>query len=410
MSKDSEGSDVPAPGLKVRPNRDGSLRAYWYASPKAAEAGYTPRIVPILDRDPAGVAARCQILQAQMLAWLAERTGAKKPIDPTLAHLFRQYRTRPESPFHAVKWNTRRIYAQVLGALEEAVGDVKLREIDMAAFRCWYDKARWPDGKGKGKPELTRKAHGFISLLRRTISFGVAAEVPGCARLNAILAEMRFEQPRQRKVAMEIEHVLAFLPTSLQAGRLSLALGTALQFECAFRQKDVIGEWAPVPVEGPESAYVLNNRQWQNGLTWADVSDDLILIKRTTKTGAIVSWDLKACPMTLDLISKIPADKRFGPLIVDERAGRPYAENVYAREWRAVATAAGVPIGIRNMDARAGAATEADAAGAGIGIIRPAMGHADERTTVRYVRGGGLEHTRAVATLRVAHRAKENKR
>jgi hypothetical protein len=30
-------------------------------------------------------------------------------------------------------------------------------------------------------------------------------------------------------------------------GRLSLALGTAIQFETVLRQKDVIGEWEPIP-------------------------------------------------------------------------------------------------------------------------------------------------------------------
>ncbi len=63
------------------------------------------------------------------------------------------------------------------------------------------------------------------------------------------------------------------------------------------RQKDVIGEWAPVP-EGSRSApdaFVLNGREWGRGLTWEDISADLIIRKATTKTGAFAAHDLKLC-------------------------------------------------------------------------------------------------------------------
>jgi hypothetical protein len=63
------------------------------------------------------------------------------------------------------------------------------------------------------------------------------------------------------------------------------------------------------------------------------------------------------------------------PLIVDETAGRPYAEHAYAREWRAVARKAGIPDTVWNMDARAGGISEADDAGADLDMIRSAAGH-----------------------------------
>ena len=47
---------------------------------------------------------------------------------------------------------------------------------------------------------------------------------------------------------MELAHVEAFIPVALRMGRLSLAIGTALQFETAKRQKDVSGEWEPNPM------------------------------------------------------------------------------------------------------------------------------------------------------------------
>jgi integrase len=130
------------------------------------------------------------------------------------------------------------------------------------------------------------------------------------------------------------------------------------------------------------------------------------MTKKTTKTGSVVSFDLTLCPMAFELLRAVPGDKRFGPLIIDETAGRPYAEHAYHREWRKVANAAGLPRGVFNMDARAGGATEASEAGAALSDLRPTMGHADERTTARYVRGESLEQSRRVSTLRVAHRKK----
>lgn len=243
-------------------------------------------------------------------------------------------------------------------------------------------------------------------ILRRAVSFGVAAEIPGCVRVNAILENTRFEAPRRRENAMAAADVESLVSAAKDAGRLSLAIGTAIQYECALRQRDVIGEWEPVDEEGATSAYVIGDRQWVNGLTWADISPEWRLTKRTTKTGSVVVFDLSLCPMALELLQEVPEAKRFGPVVIDEKAGRPYAEHAYHREWRKVADAANLPKGLWNMDARAGAATEASEAGAALDDLRPTMGHADAKTTARYVRGKTLEQSRRVATLRVAHRRK----
>ena len=90
----------------------------------------------------------------------------------------------------------------------------------------------------------------------------------------------------------------------------------------------------------------------------------MTIIKETTKTGADVAHDLKLCPIVQSVLSKIPNSSRVGPLIIDETSGRPYAEHAYAREWRIVARAAGIPDRVWNMDARAGGISEADDAGA----------------------------------------------
>jgi hypothetical protein len=179
-----------------------------------------------------------------------------------------------------------------------------------------------------------------------------------------------------------------------------------LQFETTLRQRDVIGEWEPIPAGVERSGIVLGERRWVNGLTWTDLSDDLTITKETTKTGAVVAHDLKLCPISLSVLSRVPNACRVGPLIIDENTGRPYAEHAYAREWRVVARAAGVPDQVWNMDARAGGISEADDAGADLDSIRAAAGHTQASTTARYVRGT-IGKSRKVAELRRAHREKQ---
>jgi hypothetical protein len=108
------------------------------------------------------------------------------------------------------------------------------------------------------------------------------------------------------------------------------------------------------------------------------------------------------------VLSKIPNSSRVGPLIIDENTNRPYAEHAYAREWRVIARAAGIPDSVWNMDARAGGISEADDAGADVDLIRSSAGHTQAATTVRYIRGT-IGKSRKVAELSRAHRERVQK-
>lgn len=201
---------------------------------------------------------------------------------------------------------------------------------------------------------------------------------------------------------MTRDQAQTFIKTALAHGRRSLALATAIQFDCAMRQKDVIGEWLDIPPSGAASNYILNRQQWLNGITWADISDEWQFYKITTKTGQEVAHDLTLCPMVMDIITQIPEAERIGPLIIDEKSDRPYADRCYSPAWRAIADLAGLPKDLWSMDARAGAATEAANAGSSIDDIRETLGHSDSKTTMRYMRGKKLDQSRRVAQLRLA--------
>ena len=279
-------------GLTHIKRKGGRVELWWRCTKQAKALGYKPTIIRIFETDETEIAKTCARFQAEMLGWMATRTGASKPLPQfvTVEFLFRSYRERPSSPYHQVKWNTRKQYDQVLDTIEESAGNVRLSQMNMDTFYTWFNDSRWPEGKGG--IEHLRKAVGIIAMMRRVVSFGVAAEIEECPRLHSILTNMRFPGYRKRSVSMTADHVLSIVDKAIEQGRLSLALGTALQFECGLRQKDVIGEWEPIEGE-PTSHYVLNDRQWVNGLTWDMVGSDWVLTKTTTKTGSVVNYDLQ---------------------------------------------------------------------------------------------------------------------
>ena len=402
-------SDDKAPGHKVRRNRDGTERHLWVARHDLVKAGYLPKTVRLHydGTTRAGrllIDAACRKLQAEMLEWASGRRRERYRFDGTIAGLVREYQREPASPYAELKWNTRRSYDHVLGIVEKAFGRRALVALGIGDFRRWYDEAKKP--KVEGQPPRIRKAHGIIAMLRRLFAYGVTAELAECARLATILEFARFKQPGRRRVRMLLGQAEAIIATALASGRVSLALGTALQFETAMRQRDVIGEWEPLG-DSAATGIVLGGRRWVNGLTWSDISADLQLRKETTKTGAMVSHDLRMAPLVTRVLAYVPPDRRVGPVIVDETCGRPYAEHAYGREWRKLADLAGVPRQVWNMDARAGAITEAEDAGADLDTIRGAVGHTQASTTARYSRGA-TGKSRKVAELRSAHRAAKN--
>jgi hypothetical protein len=171
-----------------------------------------------------------------------------------------------------------------------------------------------------------------------------------------------------------------------------MARGVLLQFELAFRQRDVLGEW--------------NSGRWSNGLTWSHIGRDGILRKTTSKTGADAEHRIADYPELAADLAATPIEKRVGPLVIDEGTNLPYTPEKYRRWFRLIAREAGIPDEIWNMDARAGAVTEAYEAGSTTEGAMALATHTQVATSRRY-RRAGTEQTSRVAKLRVASRTQE---
>ena len=144
--------------------------------------------------------------------------------------------------------------------------------------------------------------------------------------------------------------------------------------------------------------------RWANGLLWQDIKE-YVLQKGTTKTktGAEAASDFNEYPLALAELQRVPSDERLGPVIKDSRTGLPFKTGMYAKRWRFVARAAGIPENVRNRDGRASGVTEGSDAGADLEYLRHHASHSSVSTTARYIRKTSTK-TRAVARLRVAYR------
>jgi len=394
-----------APGLKRKRNGDGSSRWYWEARTDIVKKGYKPSTVrlhyPETPQGEAERAARCSTLWAEMLAW--DAAGGHTPkarYDGTIGSLSRQFCSDPESPYVFVKYNTQKLYDQSDRILTETVGARAVRELLGPDFRRWHKK--WAEPKEEGRlPRLYRAKH-TMDFVRRIISYGVSLGYADCMRTDTILGKIEFPAPKPRSVVMLPEQVEAIRAAAHEMGLGSIALATALQFDLALRQKDAIGEWLPLTSDDV-GGIIVRGRRWANGLVWSDIGPDLILRKTHVKTGFDLAYDLRLAPNVLAEIAHIPAERRVGPMIVSEATGVPYRWTKYPENFRRVATAAGIPSNVWSMDARAGAVSEAYAAGAAATDVQKHAGHTNPQTSARYHRTSLAETQRAMG-LRVAKR------
>src|SRR5829696_8757676 len=142
-------SEFDAPGLKKRPNKDGTKRLYWVARRDLVRAGYRPETIRLPynlenpDHHPL-ITSSCLKYQAEMLEWSAGRRRGTRTFDGTILSLSRCYQTDPASPFQRMKHNTRRKDIYTLRLIEKAFGKRVLAALKVADFYRWYDEAKKP--------------------------------------------------------------------------------------------------------------------------------------------------------------------------------------------------------------------------------------------------------------------------
>jgi hypothetical protein len=397
-----------APGLVWRSCKHG-WQARWRARSDLAARGFTPKNrrlwISTAERPEPSEAAildiqdQCNALQSEMLVWGRGGVPVSVSFDGTVASLARSYQTDADSPYRKVRFQTRGYYDRLLGRLTTDHGDDLLADIKARNLLRWHE-----DWTAEGTEKLSM-GHALIGMFRTLVNFGATfLEDEECERLSARLHRMRFEQGKPRNEALTAEQATAIRKEAHRRGRPSIALAQAFQFELMLRQKDVIGEWVPIPEPG-HSDITHGNEKWLRGVRWNEIDKDMILRHVTSKRQKEIEVNLRNAPMVMEELALLPEIPASGAIVVNERSGMPFHEQEFRRRWRDMADACGIPKTVRNMDSRAGAITEATNAGAELEHVRHAATHGDIAMTQRYSRGG-RDKIAGVQAKRAAHRNK----
>lgn len=396
-----------APGINWQPRSGGQWKAVWRARSDLIERGYKPKSCAIWvgtpeELDEANILwiqTRANDLQNDMLIW--GRGGVPHVagvFDGTLDSLAQSYRTDPDSPYHKKRYVSRQYYDALLRKITAEYGDTPIAEVKGRTLLRWHE--------GWSSNGRVAMGHAMIGMLRTIVNFGATIlEDSECERLSGVLSKMKFSMAKPRSAALTAEMVVAVRAKAHEWGWPSIALAQALQFELILRQKDVIGEWVPISEPGMSDITNSFGCKWLRGLRWEEIDANLTLRHVTSKRGKPIEVNLRMAPMVMEELGRFKELPKSGPVVVNEKTGKPWATSYFRQLWRKIATDAGVPRSVRNMDARAGAITEATDAGADLEHVRHAATHSDIGMTQRYSRGDA-DKTAAVMQKRLEHRNK----
>jgi len=397
-----------APGLVWR-QRGKTWEARWQARTDMVTKGF--RIKSLKLWTGAGepskeewdqIADRCNELQQEMLVFSRGGLPEVGPFDGTLRSLMRAYKTDPDSPYRKIRYNSRVHYDALMSLIETEHGDKLLADLKGRTFSRLHED--WTAG---GKIAI---AHAKIGMLRTLFSFGATLlEEEDCSRLSGILSKMRFAMPKPRTERLTADQAVAIRAKAHEMKRPSIALAQAFQFECMLRQKDVIGEWVPIREPGISDVQS-DSLKWLRGIRWEEIDQNQVLRHVTSKRQKEIQISLQNAPMVLEELAyqdviNLGKTPMSGPIIRSEFDGLPWTGPEFRRWWRIVATAAGIPTTVRNMDSRAGAISEATDAGADLEHVRHAATHSNISMTQRYSRGAE-DKIEVVQLARVKHRNK----
>ncbi len=322
-----------------------------------------------------------------------------------LRTLMSAYKTDPVSNFGKLEYCTRRYYTRLMAQIERDHGDVDVSTIKGRTIHEWHQV--WTGGGKK-----ISMGHALVGMMRTLANFGFfALDDEACQRLGLLLSKGRFANGKPRTVQITREQTTAICNAS-RATLPMIGLAQALQFECTWRQKDVIGEWLPVGEPGISDVCSMHPKKgpmkWLKGLRWEEIGADFIVHHVTSKRKKMSEPDLTLAPLVMaELEYQWPgcsADRSLlpakGPVIIDEYTGFPYKADDFREEWRIFATDCGVPLNVQNRDARAGAISEAIMYGAEAAHVRDAATHSDVSQTMDYSRAS-RENTHTVQRMRM---------
>lgn len=393
-----------APGHIWRKHTKG-WECRWQCRTDLIDKGFKPKSQQLFvgeqpnETEIAYIQDTCRRLQDEMLVF--GRGGIPTTVsavfDGSLRSLIKCYQTDPDSRYHGLRYRVRKNTDYKLRKLAEMHGDEDLGDINGRTIIAWYKQ--WTEG---GKLATGK---GYCGVLRTVFTFGRSLlDIDDCVRLGMLMRDFRAAGPKRKMKSLLVEHVDAIrYKARIHFGWPSIALAQAFQFECTFRQKDIIGEWVPLAEPGI-SDVIDKTEKWIRGIVWQEIDHNLILRHTTSKKLKDVEVDLKLAPMVLEELreytggepvvtidsttKKVTVHRHLlppvGPVVLCDTNGIPWTDCEFRRKWRIVANEAGVPKDRKNMETRHTAIEEALQAGVPVEFVRHAATHSNVSQTLAY--------------------------
>jgi integrase len=358
---------------------------YWKAPKKYRDAGYAMKSKRLVGKVGDGLdlkrAAEARDLTRDMVRWYEEGEVKAKP--GTWSGLIGRYKSDDISPLQEVQPNTRKSYLEHIAYWEPVLGDEPVEDFDFAEAKR-IEKGMRDNGRSRS---FIKKR---FTMLRMIVGYGVAIKWAHAAAIRDVLSEVKTKTPKPRSASPTDAQITAIIAAADEAGDSSFALGVMFQWNLALRAMDVRGDFFDLRPGEERSGICRGQKRWVNGLTWDMFDRDVTTLTKTpSKTDESlpdqIVWDLTLVPTLRARLLDVPAEKRVGPVIVDQR-GMPYDRFMWGKLWRTHRKTAKVPDTIWMMDTRAGAINDAKRKGASKIEMQQQANHASGATTERYIR------------------------
>lgn len=358
----------------------------WKAPKKYIDAGYQFKGIKLDGRKGDGNdlarAEKCREYTRDMVRWWNGEEANRIDTD-TWIYLIARYKDDDFSPMNTnVKANTRLGYLQQLKIVEDVWGDVNVASCD---FESLMTVKLAMENKGRSRDYIKR----HFDTMKRVAKYGKVLRHQGAIQALMSIEGVKVGGSPSRNVNPTREQVMQVVAEADARGMAAFACGLLIQYEYALRAVDVRGHW--LPADQAEGGIQWKGRRWQDGLTW-DMFDGQItqfskVISKTAKSlPEPYTFSLDQNPEIRDRLMKLPNAGRAGPVLVNTTTGMPYDQMTWTRTWARLRDAIGLPKELKCMDLRAGAISEAEAAGATMVQLRDAGQHKNQGTTQRYIR------------------------
>lgn len=394
-----------APGLKWRKRGGGVEVPYWIAGNRTINLSVFGKwVIDHFEGEADKLIRRCERLHIETRSAGGPHTAF---FNGSFASLIDLYETDPESSYRKIKpGGSLKPYLSYIPKLRAHIGELQIADCDGRDVQRWFKAWAGVEDLKDPAAKLPR-ARFLFGILSAAVTFGILCKRPGCAEFGAVLKALTLPRPKRRKFAATAEQIVAVRQAARAAGAPLRALVYALQFETTIRQWDLIGQ--RIAMNDMRPGLVLPDGEKWIGPTWDYIDEHMILRVKPTKTEDTTEvegvFDLSVCPMVMEELALIPAEKRVGPLIVSERSGLPYKYERFNKAWRRDFTAAGLPLKMWNRDFRASGSTEGSKAGATREDRAKIAGHSVEVQGRVYDRDEVEAHRRVMAA-RSAFRGK----